>query len=345
MFPLVLVTVWYTVVHKMASHYIRKNSPHYWIKYRAADGTRAAKSSGVKVSDKGGLRRVRNMVANITAQEQCEKDDGEDALFNNWVLSWFDYKYDNVHTNTRYKNAWYHLSAFLDKHNVYHPNAVTYQLCHQYMSERSQHCSWNTALVELRVLGAIEQEAVRRGYILANPCTRLKLKRKNTKQKREITQDEFDYIDTRLQAAPVWLQDAWLVGSKQGCRLSEVKVPMSDVDEQNGVITFHVKGGKTHSAPLHKDLLPLIARRREQEREYLVDLPMYASKLIIQWLRSIDVQDISFHCLRVTVVTRLARAGYSETQTMEYVGHCSEMVHSVYRKLKPADLKHLGDAL
>ena len=288
---------------------------------------------------------MRNLVAEITAQEQMERDEDGDALFDEWVLSWFDYKYDNPNTNTRYKNAWYHLSLFLDKYNVHHPNAVTYQLCHKYMEERSQHCSWNTALVELRGLGAVEQEAVRRGYIQANPCTRLKLKRKNTKEKREISQDELEYIDTRIHSCPEWMQDAWLVGLKQGCRLSEVKVRMADVDEKHGVITFHVKGGKTHSAPLHKDLLPLVARRREQGSEYLVDLPMYASKLIIQWLRSIDVQDISFHCLRVTVVTRLARAGYSETQTMEYVGHCSEMVHSIYRKLKPADLKHLGDAL
>ena len=157
--------------------------------------------------------------------------------------------------------------------------------------------------------------------------------------------EEQDFIAEEIHSAPEWLQNAWLVGCKQGCRLSEVKVKMSDIDEHKGVILFHVKGGKTHPAPLHRDLLPLVKLCREQDKEYLVDLPIYASKLIIQWLRSKGVNDISFHCLRVTVVTRLARAGYSESQVMEYVGHCSEMVHSIYRKLQPADLKHLGDAL
>lgn len=329
----------------MASHYEREGSPYYWIKYRKPDGTRAAKSSGIKVEHKGGLRRVRTMVGEITAEEQVERDEGCGALFDEWVLSWLDYQYTNPFTLTRYKNAWTHLSVFLEERGVKHPNEVSYQLCHEYMRVRSQVCTWNTALTELRVLGAIEQEAVRRAYIQANPCSRLRLGRKNTKQKREVSQEELDFIAEEIHSAPEWLQNAWLVGCKQGCRLSEVKVKMSDIDEHKGVILFHVKGGKTHPAPLHRDLLPLVKLCREQDKEYLVDLPIYASKLIIQWLRSKGVNDISFHCLRVTVVTRLARAGYSESQVMEYVGHCSEMVHSIYRKLQPADLKHLGDAL
>lgn len=329
----------------MASHYIRKESKYYWIKYRKPNGTRCAMSSGIKIEHKGGLRRVRTLVAEMTANEQVERDEDCGALFDEWVLSWMDYQYTNVNTLTRYKNAWTHLSQFLDERRVHHPNEVTYQMCHEYMRVRTERCTWNTALTELRVLGAVEQEAVRRGYISANPCSRLRLGRRNTKQKREITEEELEFIDSKIHLAPEWLQKAWLVGSKQGCRLSEVKVKMSDIHEDQGVIIFHVKGGKVHPAPLHNDLIPAVLSCREQDREYLVDLPIYASKLIIQWLRSIGIEGVSFHCLRVTVVTRLARAGYSESQVMEYVGHCSEMVHAIYRKLKPADLKHLGDAL
>lgn len=329
----------------MAFHYIRKGSPYYWIKFRKPDGTRSAKSSGIKVEHKGGLRRVKTMVAEMSAEEQMQQDEECSALFDEWVLSWLDYQYTNPNTLTRYKNAWTHISSFLKKRGIQHPNEVSYQMCHEYMRVRSEHCTWNTALTELRVLGAIEQEAVRRGYIPANPCSRLRLGRRNTKEKREITNEEMEYIESQIHLAPEWMQKAWLVGRKQGCRLSEVKVKMSDVHEDQGIILFHVKGGKIHPAPLHNDLLPTVKLCREQGREYLVDLPIYASKLIIQWLRNIGVEDISFHCLRVTVVTQLARAGYSESQVMEYVGHCSEMVHAIYRKLKPADLKHLGDAL
>ena len=342
-------------IGSMASHYVRKGSPFYWVKVRKPDGTWGGKSSGVKISTKGGLRKVRAMVADLSAKEQEEKDDGSGALFREWVDAWIDYQYENEKTAWRYRNAWTHLSEFLKMHNVIHPNEVTYQLCHAYMRWRTEKekaleegrrpCVWNTALTELRVLGAIEQEAVRRGYILANPCARLRLGRRNTKEKREITSDEIDLINKKIKKTHQWMQDTWLVGIKQGCRLSEVQVPMSDINEKGGVITFHVKGGKTHSAPLHADLLPLVRRARRDKRKLLVELPVNASRLLAQWFACHIAEGISFHCTRVTVVTRLARAGYSESQTMEYVGHCSDMVHSIYRKLRPADLKHLGDAL
>ena len=93
------------------------------------------------------------MVGEITAEEQVERDEGCGALFDEWVLSWLDYQYTNPFTLTRYKNAWTHLSVFLEERGVKHPNEVTYQLCHEYMRVRSQVCTWNTALTELRLHG------------------------------------------------------------------------------------------------------------------------------------------------------------------------------------------------
>jgi integrase len=333
----------------MASHYIRSRSPFYWIRYRKPNGSWACKSSGIRIDHKGGLRRVNTMVAQHTASEQEDRDEGAGALFSEWVLSWIDYQYDNPKTCTRYHNAWTHISFFLDRKGVTHPNEVSYQLCHEYMRWRTTKsdrlCTWNTALTELRVLGAVEQEAVRRGYIPANPCSRLRLGRKNTKQKREITNEEIEEIETLLKKAPEWMQDSWTVGIKQGCRLSECAVPLDQIDLEAGTITFNAKGGKKHTAPLHAKLEPITTKARKRGSMKLVEYPTYPSKCWSQWFEKNGFHGISFHCLRVTVVTRLARAGYSEAQTMEYVGHASDMVHSIYRKLRPADLKHLGDAL
>lgn len=340
---------------EMASHYKKSGSPFYYIRYRRADGTWSDKSSGVRVSHKGGLRKVRAMVAEYNVNEQEYADDCYGSLFSQWVDSWINYQYTNKNSNWRYRNCWRHLQDYFKIHRIIHPNEVTYQLCHAYMRWRTdpdiceregrKPCAWNTALTEIRTLGAIEQEAVRRGYIVVNPCCRLRLGRRNTKQKREIRADELEKIAALLEDAPEWMQDCWLVAIKQGCRLTEVQVDMNDVDEDALLITFHTKGGKTHTAPLHRDLLPLVAKARERRSKRLLKLPGNASVKWVKWFRKHGFDGLSFHCTRVTVVTRLARAGYSEAQTMEYVGHCSEMVHAVYRKLQPADLRHLGDAL
>ena len=348
-----LVTSCYTA---MASHYTRKGSPYYWMRYMAPDGAWKAKSTGIRVSTRGSLRRVKCMVDKQDAEEQLCKDDGVDAAFNNWVSAWLLYQFKPT-TAWRYRNAWTRIREFFETKGIVHPQEVTYQLCHEYMRWRTdpeicrkdnrKPSAWNTGLTELRTLGTIEQEAVRRGYIMANPCARLRLGRKNLTEKREITEDEIKIIEAEIQSCHQWMQDAWLVAIKQGCRLSEVRVKMSNINISGGVITFDAKGGKEHNAPLHKDLLPLVQRAKDANRDFLVDLPYGStpSKKFASLFKRLGIENVTFHSIRVTVVTRLARAWYSESQTMEYVGHCSSMVHAIYRKLRPADLKHLGDAL
>jgi integrase len=120
---------------------------------------------------------------------------------------------------------------------------------------------------------------------------------------------------------------------------------MGLVDEKAMAITFKIKGGSFFTAPLHKDLLPLVKKAREEKREVLIDVPPQASVRFGQFFERKKFEGLCFHCTRVTVVTRLCRAGFSESQTMAYVGHADALVHAIYRKLKPRDVAHLGDAL
>src|SRR5437868_10637315 len=57
-------------------------------------------------------------------------------------------------------------------------------------------------------------------------------------------------------------------------------------------------------------------------------LPKYAAKKWHQFFKRIGLPHLSFHCTRVTVVTRLARKGFTMTQTKAYVRseeHTSEL--------------------
>ena len=57
-----------------------------------------------------------------------------------------------------------------------------------------------------------------------------------------------------------------------------------------------------------------------------------------RFFRRIGLPHLSFHCTRVTVITRLARAGVPEQQAMRFIGHATLEVHRIYQKLKPGDL-------
>ena len=338
----------------MASYYTRRDSPFYWLKTRDASGNIVATSSGVRVDSPGSIRKVQMRVAKLREKEARIEQDGRGSALASWVPPWIEAHYVNEGTKARAYNAWAWLATFLALRKVSHPEEVSYLLCQDYMAWRTDAlgchqegrrlAKWNTALVEIRYLGAIMQEALRRGLVAANPCARLGLGHRDTKEKSEITASDQATIEKALLKQPQWMRDSWLVGIKQGCRVSAVGVPMHLIDEAAGTIQFRQKGGKFHTAPLHADLLPLVARRREEGAKTLVDMPPGAPRQWWDFFRTLGME-YSFHCLRVSVITRLARANVSEAKAMQYIGHCNSLVHAIYRKLKAADVSELGKFL
>ncbi len=340
------------MLHTMASYYKRHASPFYWIRYQRPDGTWADKSSKVRIDNQGSLRKIKQVAAEHTMRELHVDRCGQSNRFDDWVAAFLSNQYPNPKTLARYTNAWSAIATYLDHINVISPLQITYQICRGYPQFRTnppRHLirprSFNTALTELKVFSAILQEAVRRNYINANPCLKLGYKRVPPKQKPEISPAEQNKIEAALRKQQPWMRDSWLVAMRQGCRISETAVPLHNIDLHQGTISFAAKGNRIHTAPLHDDLVPLVRNAHKQKRRHLVDLPKHAAKKWHQFLRRIGLPHLSFHCTRVTVVTRIARRGYSMAQAKAYVGHASDTVHAIYQRLTPPDVRHLGAAL
>ena len=336
----------------MASYYRRKRSPFFWIRVQNSDGTWGGKSSGIRIDALGALRKVKQRVAEQLMKEHQIGSTGSAHRFEAWVPCFIAEHYNNENTKVRYLNAWSALSAYLQHEKVISPLQVTYKLCTDYVPFRTnpprsvmRARTQNTALTELKVFSAILQEAVRRGFITANPCTRLGLKRTPPKQKPEITEEERVKIEEALEHQDPWMRDCFLVAMRQGCRISETAAPLGNIDTERMTISFNVKGGRIHTAPLHLDLMPLVKAARKVRRKTLVALPKYAPKKWHQFFRRIGLGHLSFHCTRVTVVTKLARSGAPIYQTKAYVGHASDTVHGIYQRLNSADVRHLGEVL
>ncbi|MDR3401744.1 MAG: site-specific integrase [Chthoniobacter sp.] len=336
----------------MASYYTRTGSPYYWLRTQNPDGTWGGKSSGIRIDSPGAIRKIKQREAEETLREQQLDSTGGAHRFDQWVPGFLKQRYANPKTFTRYMNAWSALSTYLDFKKIISPAQVTYQLCIDYPKFRTnaprelmRSRAWNTALTELKIFSAIMQEAVRRDFIKANPAARLGLKRTPPKEKAEITPEEAAKIEEALKNQDDWMLDSWLVAMRQGSRISETAVPLANIDVGNMTLWYAIKGGKTHTAPLHPDLLPLVERAMKAKRKTLADLPPYAPKKWHQFFRRIGLPHLSFHCTRVTVITKLARSGVPISQAMAYVGHASNTVHRIYQRLMPADVAHLGAVL
>ncbi len=334
----------------VASFFKKQGSGFYYLKVKRQGKWKAIPTT-IRFSDVDALRRVRRMALEESARELAEERG--DLSDWGWVIGFLSTQFRQApDTLRRYLEAWTALEVYLAEKKVGGPAGVTHALCFDYPKWRTavdpaimKPCHWNTALLELKVLSRVMSEAVRRGMVTANPCFRLGLRRQASKVKPEVTPEDQKIIEAALKDRPAWMRECWTVAMCQGFRLSETNCPIDRIDMKTGTISVIGKG-KVHTAPLHPEVkkLALIAKKAGR-KTLLSEFPGKASLHWTKFFHRLGLGHLTFHSTRVTVVTRLARSGASQAQTMAYVGHASETVHAVYMRLSAPDVAHLGKFL
>ena len=336
----------------MAYTYEREDSPWVWICFLDDGGKRRRQATEIRKGTPDTKRKSKNIKAEFTAKEtELPRVRAKHDAWENWVPSYFEERYqDAARTLRRAREAWVALSLYLESRNVRAPRGVDYAVVSGYMSWRQSAKSGmravkhNTAMLEISFLRVVMAEAVRRGYASTNPCRELEISKAAQKSKREITTEEESRIDAALPEAHQWMRESWQVYMRQGCRLSEVEVPLDRIDEHAKpvpTITFKLKGGRLHTTALHPDLLPLVELARAEKRAVLVKVGAGASKIWKDFFGKLKIKDVSIHCTRVTVITRLVRKGADPVFVREYIGHSSDVIQAIYRRLRPSDASAL----
>ena len=334
----------------MASIFKKTGSPFWYVKYRDDDtGLWKSRSTGIPLSDPESKRKAKAEAYKLSCAERSNSRVRQVERWQFWVPEYFDIRYGaesdgrNL-TRIRARSAWASIAAYLAECKVATPRQMTYKVAAGYFEwrkarKRGGRCiTHNTAVTELRFLSVAMREAVRRGYAEANCVRDVETRREAGKQKDAFTVEQLRRIEMELRRdeTPEWMREHYLVLSRQGCRSSEAFVPMRNVDERNMTIRLLLKGGKEYTAPLHPDLLPLVAKAREEKRKFLINPVRYAPKQWHTFFRRIGMES-SVHWLRVTVITRMLLQNYSTAQVCAWIGH-SEEVQRVYRKIKPSEL-------
>jgi integrase len=238
----------------------------------------------------------------------------------------------------------------------YHsPNDISYSNAIEYIEWRTSYkkktgktAGRNTAILELKILAMIMGEAVRLGHADANPLVSIKLRRDKTEKKPELTDTEIVGIRRALKEEPDWMQRAFEIALHTGCRLRETRIPRSCVDLTENKITFSCpKGGeeRAFSVPMPSALRPILEEFRRGKEKFTVALPFQPSRRWQQFFIKIKRPHLCFHCLRVTYVNRLRRAGVPREAAMRLVNHASELVHQVYQREKVEDVAQWRDAV
>ena len=66
---------------------------------------------------------------------------------------------------------------------------------------------------------------------------------------------------------------------------------------------------------------------------------------LYQFFIKIKKSHLCFHCLRVTYVNRLRRAGVPREAAMRLVNHSSELIHQIYQRERVEDIAQWRDVV
>lgn len=351
-------------IPNMASLYKRIGSPYWWLKFKRGEIIKQ-QSTGLRWSMPLETKQARRLCAERSLEEVRDKAIGggnaDGERFTDWVEPFFHERYrDSKRTLEAATHRWRSLLRYFAEMDIVFPRQISYSTALDYLRWRQRGgAGRNTAIHEIKLLSLIMDEAMKRGACDKNPCAKSGLKRDKADEKPEITYEQERAIREELareidgvRVWPEWMGNAFELGIHQGCRLRECKVPMENFriftsanGAKEGTVRFLKKGGKEFTTVLHPALFAMVERFQQEGRRYFSDMPALPSKWFTRLFRKLKMRGYCFHCTRVTVVTRLARAGVPPSQAMRYVSHSSWAVHQIYQRLSVDDLGQCLKAL
>lgn len=354
----------------MASLYKREgkgiSSPYWWVKYTdPLTGKRRQESTGILHGSGGALRKAREIEAQKTLLErQARAASRKGDQWSDWVDDFIAARYrQSPGSKTRYTAAWRTLSMFLDELEIARPAQLTRAHCFAYVEwrhnadpkEGKYRATQNTIILEIKFLGLLMKEAVIRGYAPANPARELGFKRAKRRLFPEYSDAEYELIEKGIAITPKPMQtvlnNSFLIGRYHGVRLVETHLnPCTNVrlwqeadGTPRGSIRFFQKGGKDRTKPLHPKLIPLFAQLQADKAKETFPMPKSFAKEWHNFLHRCGIKAASpnacFHSLRVTVKSRLRRAGIGKELAMEYLSHEAADVDESYNRFTLDDLR------
>jgi integrase len=339
----------------MAYLYRKKRSPFWYVVYFDPHHKEVHRSTGLRADDPNDTLKAKALRAELEAKEHHRAPVINSEGWDSWVPKYLERHCQTDRTLQRYNGNWKWISLWLQNKRLHSPRAITYGNALEYIDWRTTYqkkhgrsVGRNTAIMELKLLAMIMGEAVRLGHADANPLVSMKLKKDKAEKKPEMTDEEIRKIRETLKEEPEWMQTAFEISLHTGCRLRETRIPLNCINFKEDKITFpSPKGGedRAFSIPMPSALRPLFEHLSKTKRKFTLEFPFQPSRRWQQFFIKTKLQHLCFHCLRVTYVNRLRRAGVPREVAMRLVNHASELIHKVYQREKVADVAQWRDAV
>lgn len=353
--------------HVILSEYERKDSPFIWIQYGEDYGNRQFLKTDIRKTDPDKKRKIKAELHRIEAQllpiagNVDLNQNGRDGW--RWVAPYLTTRYANKQrTRQVYLAQWRSLRLFLEEVEMENPGMLTREMVFEYPAWRTSQVKQksrrnpkvNTAIGELKLLGLIMDEAMRRHLARENPARNLDLHPELGELKPELTDAQIALILRELPKEGKhahWMQKSFEMALNTGMRRDcETRLHRSQVRlESDDIVIEKPKGGRKRefAIPIYDSIRSLIDEFIDSGRPYFWTAP--AGTLTgLTWSKFMDriglrALGITFHSTRVTFITRGMRAGIPESVMMKMVNHGDKDVSRIYQRWTSEDVRRYAD--
>lgn len=332
-----------------ASLYKRAGSPFFWLKPKNGK----ARSTKLRHAVVGEARQAHDLKERESAKERQAFTEPE--RWDRWVTKYIQERYeDSPKSLRRYGQRWKAIRSFLGRHGVLYPKQLTFEVASRYLEWRRAGdrdygvyaVARNTAIYEVKFLGLLMRRAINFGYATSNPCAAMGLKKTKPQPKPEFTDAELNLVWREIQTEAEWMRVAFEISLYTGCRLNETAVPLDCVDLKRKFIHFpDTKGDRPFTVPMRDELVPLFRRLLAEGRPVACVHHSHPSLEFRRFFDRIKLDKHTFHCCRVSFISRGARAGVPISEMLRLVNHASHEIHRVYQRFQPEDLRRALDKL
>ena len=345
----------------ICSAYDKKDSPFIWIQFlRQGRAKKEYLKTTIRKDDPERERKIAielNRVSRELLMDEPDREQKQSGWV--WVGAWMNRKYRaSPLTLKTYNRQWEAILPFFDEIGIDGPSAITREDCFAYIDWRTaqvkekskKNISINTALAEVKLLGMILDEGIKRGLLAVNHARKMGIAKDDPSQKPELTDDDLNIIRSALKTKPEWMRISFEIAMETGLRFSDTRLPRSAVNLAAGTIHLEKpKGGrgKAFSIPIYRGVRPMVEEFMKSKKAFIWS-PSDGTPASIHWMRfwsEVGITGACFHCSRVTFVTRGMRAGIPESVMMKMVNHGSKMISRIYQRWNVSDVLRFADLI
>jgi len=275
----------------------------------------------------------------------------KDPTFNEFKDKYLAYLKANTRptTYTRYKEAIEHFLEFLKRNGSisWRLSQISFQFIERYKQERINKVKPLTVNLELKILKALFNYAIKCRCASKNPLNEVPFFRAPEKRPPFLTKNEI----RKLLASADSLYPILYTFLKTGLRKSElINLKWENIDFERKCILiesnkeWQTKTGNTREIPIGDDLLSLLKKLTRKSEYVFVNTngrkyQHHLTERVKRLGKRIGLPDLTLHTLRHTFISHLVMSGVDLVTVKELAGHADIKTTMRYAHLAPEHLR------